>query len=61
MNDEIYDRLWWTPVGIMYEEELIKISCPYYIASTGGPKDVPGAFGPGTCGGGCYDEPRCMT
>ena len=36
------------------------MDCPYYIASTGGRKDLPGAFGPGTCKGGCVDEPRCM-
>lgn len=60
-EDDLYERQWWTPDGVMYESELAEWSCPYRIAQTGGPKDLPGVYGPGTCGGGCVDEPRCMT
>ena len=36
-------------------------ACPYWQAANGGPKDLVGAHGPGTCMGGCYSEPACMT
>lgn len=35
--------------------------CPYWQSQNGGPKDLPGVYGPGTCMGGCYSEPGCMT
>jgi hypothetical protein len=35
--------------------------CPWWQAQNGGPRDLPGAFGPGTCMGGCWDEPVCQT
>lgn len=34
--------------------------CPYWQSQNGGPNDLPGAHGPGTCNKGCYSEPRCM-
>lgn len=63
-----WDSPWWTPEGIgtwedvqmWYAEETYR-NCPYYIASNGGPKDLPGKYGPGTCLGGCWEEPRCIT
>ena len=49
---------WW------HEDELIEEAlkqCPYYIAYNGGSKGLPGAYGPGTCMGGCWSEPICVT
>lgn len=61
LNPGLYERVWWTPEGIVDEIDLGTQRCPYRILALGGPKDLPGAYGPGTCIGGCYDEPRCMT
>lgn len=52
---------WWTPDGIMPIIDWSYTQCPYFIASNGGPKDLPGAYGPGTCMGGCWSEPVCVT
>lgn len=58
---------WWTPDGITDEEgaaewrwEKEKEACPYFVLSQGGPL-LEGAYGPGTCRGGCWSEPRCLT
>lgn len=51
---------WWTPDGIMPIIEWSLTQCPYYIKCVTG-EIRHGAFGPGTCMGGCVDEPRCMT
>ena len=34
-------------------------TCPYWQAQNGGPQDIPGAHGPGTCIYGCREEPAC--
>lgn len=49
---------WWNEDRLF--EEYMK-QCPFYISQTGGPKDLPGKYGPGTCMGGCHSEPACMT
>lgn len=37
-------------------------SCPYYRKCKGLPgADAEGVYGPGTCQGGCVDEPACIT
>jgi hypothetical protein len=45
---------------LSWYEEQAKLSCPYFIQQNGGPT-LMGVYGPGTCGGGCWEEPRCMT
>ena len=42
----------------------VMVRCPYYrVQKLGEPSDVAGVglYGPGTCSGGCVDEPGCMT
>lgn len=44
------------------EEEPDRSHCPYFAVWHHLPwKDREGAFGPGTCGGGCWEEPACIT
>jgi hypothetical protein len=54
MTDEEYEKY------LQLVDESYK-ECPFYVSQNGGPKDLPGAYGPGTCMGGCIDEPVCMT
>ncbi|MCA1799751.1 MAG: hypothetical protein LC650_00470 [Actinobacteria bacterium] len=35
--------------------------CPYYRLWHGDPDPGEGMYGPGTCRGGCWDEPMCIT
>lgn len=62
------EPIWWTPDGLGFEDDAISylytqmlLACPYFISSNGGPRDLPGRFGPGTCGGICWEEPACVT
>lgn len=52
--------LWYQDEHERLEKEYFE-SCPYFIAYNGGPQDLPGAYGPGTCAGGCWTEPICVT
>lgn len=66
--DLVEDAYWWMPDGIGTWQDVqwwyatqTYLQCPYYIRNNGGPEDLPGRFGPGTCGGSCWEEPECMT
>lgn len=43
------------------QDDLNLRVCPYYRLYHGDPNPGEGAHGPGTCMGGCHDEPACVT